>query len=139
MSAIMHSDPATEKTHAEKLYESQLQKSRQFNMWVSITWGGLFLFLVYLFSGKSFLGFETIELNLEFVRKNFLFIAEGLGQTLLVSFLSITLAIFLALFAEYRVQRTNLCRSLARNNSGYLRNDISMMDMTLGIVTNRGI
>jgi len=99
MSAIMHSDPATEKTHAEKLYESQLQKSRQFNMWVSITWGGLFLFLVYLFSGKSFLGFETIELNLEFVRKNFLFIAEGLGQTLLVSFLSITLAIFLALFA----------------------------------------
>jgi polar amino acid transport system permease protein len=68
-------------------------------MWVSITWGGLFLFLVYLFSGQSFLGFETIALNVDFIQKNFLFIAGGLGQTLLVSFLSITLAIVLALVA----------------------------------------
>ncbi|HEY5729125.1 MAG TPA: amino acid ABC transporter permease [Anaerolineales bacterium] len=86
-------------THAEQLYASDIRKSRQFNMWVSITWGGLFLFLVYLFSGQSFLGFETIELNLEFIQKNFLFIAGGLGQTLLVSFLSIALAIVLALIA----------------------------------------
>ncbi len=99
MSAIMHSDPSLEKTHAELLYESQMRKSRQFNMWVSVTWGGLFLFLIYLFSGQSFLGFETIELNLEFIQKNFLFIAGGLWQTLLVSVLSITLAIFLALVA----------------------------------------
>lgn len=99
MSAIMHSDPSLEKTHAEKLYESQLRRSRRFNMWVSISWGVMFLFLIYLFSGQSFLGFETIELNLEFIQKNFLFIAGGLGQTLLVSFLSITLAIVLALFA----------------------------------------
>jgi len=87
------------KTHAEQLYESDLQKSRRFNMWVSVTWGGLFLFLIYLFSGQSLLGFETIELNLEFIQKNFLFIAGGLGQTLLVSFLSISLAIVLALVA----------------------------------------
>ncbi|RPI66421.1 MAG: hypothetical protein EHM38_10155, partial [Geobacteraceae bacterium] len=99
MSAIMHSDPSLKKTHAELLYESQMRKSRQFNMWVSVTWGGLFLFLIYLFSGQSFLGFETIELNLEFIQKNFLFIAGGLWQTLLVSVLSITLAIFLALVA----------------------------------------
>ena len=99
MSAIMHSDPSLEKTHAEQLYASQMRKSRQFNMWVSVTWGGLFLFLIYLFSGQSFLGFETIELNLEFIQKNFLFIAGGLWQTLLVSLLSITLAIFLALVA----------------------------------------
>jgi len=87
------------KTHVEQLYESQLRNKREFNMWVSITWGLLFLFLVYIFSGKSFLGFKTIELNVEFIRKNFLFIAGGLGQTLIVSFLSITLAIALALIA----------------------------------------
>jgi len=99
MSVSRQSNLIPEKTHAEQLHESDLRKTRQFNMWVSITWGGLFLFLVYLFSGKSFLGFETIALNLDFIQKNFLFIAGGLGQTLLVSFLSITLAIFLALVA----------------------------------------
>ena len=99
MSALMHSDPATEKTHVERLYELQLRKSRQFNMWVSITWGGLFLFLIYLFSGQSFLGFETIKLDLEFIQKNFIYIAGGLGETLLVSLLSISLAIILALVA----------------------------------------
>ncbi len=99
MSARMQSDPVPGQTHAEQLYESDLRKSRQFNMWVSATWGGLFLFLVYLFSGQSFLGFETIELNLTFIQKNFLFIAGGLWQTLLVSFLSISLAIVLALVA----------------------------------------
>ena len=95
----MSTIPGTEKSHAQTLYESQLRKSRQFNMWVSVSWGGLFLFLVYVFSGQSFLGFETIALNLDFVQKNFLFIAGGLGQTLLVSFLSIALAIALALLA----------------------------------------
>lgn len=99
MSAIMHSDPALQKTHAELLYESQLRKSRQFNMWVSVTWGGLFLLLVYLFSGQSFLGFQAIALNLEFMQKNLSFIAGGVWQTLLVSFLSISLAIVLALIA----------------------------------------
>lgn len=88
-----------EKTHAQLLYESQQRTSRQFSTWVSVTWGLLFLFLVYLFSGQSFLGFETIALNLDFIQKNFLFIAGGLGQTLIVSLLSITLAIALALFA----------------------------------------
>lgn len=99
MSATIQSDPATEKTHAEKLYESQIRKSRQFNMWVSATWGILFLFLIFLFSGQSFLGIETIKLDTEFVRKNFLFISRGLWQTILVSFLSIGLAILLALIA----------------------------------------
>jgi len=99
MSVSRQSNFIPEKTHAEQLHESDLRKTRQFSMWVSITWGGLFLFLIYLFSGKSFLGFETIELNLDFIQKNFLFIAGGLGQTLIVSFLSITLAIFLALVA----------------------------------------
>lgn len=99
MSAVMHSDPGLQKTHAELLYEAQLRKSRQFNMWVSATWGVLFLFLVYLFSGQSFLGFRAIALNMDFIRKNLEFIAGGVWQTLLVSFLSISLAIILALIA----------------------------------------
>lgn len=99
MSANLQSNHVPGKTHAEQLYESDIRKSRQFNMWVSVTWGGLFLFLIYLFSGQSFLGFETITLDLDFIQKNFLFIAGGLGQTLLISFLSIILAIVLALIA----------------------------------------
>lgn len=99
MSAIRQSDSVPGKTHAEQLYESDLRKTRQFNMWVSATWGVLFLVLIYLFSGQNFLGIKTIELNTEFIRKNFLFIAGGLGQTLLISFLSIILAIVLALIA----------------------------------------
>jgi polar amino acid transport system permease protein len=99
MSAIMHSETDLVKTHAELLYEAQLRKSRQFNMWVSVTWGGLFLFLVYLFSGQNFLGFQAIALNTEFIYKNLGFIAGGVWQTLLVSFLSISLAIVLALIA----------------------------------------
>lgn len=99
MSAIMHSDPSLEKTHAEKMYESQMRKSRQFNMWVSASWGVMFLILIYLFSGQNFLGIKTITLDMEFIRKNFSYIAGGLGQTLLVSLLSITLAIVLALVA----------------------------------------
>ena len=99
MSINLQSNHVPGKTHAEQLYESDIRKSRQFNMWVSATWGGLFLFLIYLFSGQSFLGFETITLDLEFIQKNFLFIAGGLGQTLLISLLSIILAIVLALIA----------------------------------------
>ena len=99
MSASIQPSPTPGKTHAEQLFESDLRKNRRFNMWVSITWGGLFLFLVYLFSGQDFLGIKTIELNTEFIRKNFLFIAGGLWQTLLISFLSILLAIVLALVA----------------------------------------
>ena len=99
MSANLQSNQVPGKTHAEQLYESDIRKSRQFNMWVSATWGGLFLFLIYLFSGQSFLGFETITLDLDFIQKNFIFIAGGLGQTLLISFLSIILAIVLALIA----------------------------------------
>ena len=99
MSANLQSNQVPGKTHAEQLYESDIRKSRQFNMWVSATWGALFLLLIYLFSGQSFLGFETITLDLDFIQKNFIFIAGGLGQTLLISFLSIILAIVLALIA----------------------------------------
>jgi len=99
MSATVKAGPGEAKSHAELLYDAQNRKAREFNLWVSITWGGLLIFLVYLFSGSTLLGFETIELNIDFVQKNLLFIAGGIGQTLLVSFLSISLAIVLALLA----------------------------------------
>lgn len=86
-------------TQAELLYEAQQRRSRQFRMNVAISWGVLLVILAYLFSGQEFLGIRTISLDFEFIRNNIGFIAGGIPQTLLVSFLSITLATFLALLA----------------------------------------
>lgn len=68
-------------------------------MGVGATWGVLLLILIFLFSGKTVLGFETIQLDTAFMRENIVFIGSGLGQTLLISILSISLAILLALLA----------------------------------------
>ena len=101
----MHTDSTTghvvkpQLSQAELLYEAQQRKSRQFRTNVGLSWGILLLILLYLFSGQSFLGIKTIHLDFEFIRNNISFIAGGIGQTLLVSFLSISLATFLALFA----------------------------------------
>ncbi|HXF86276.1 MAG TPA: amino acid ABC transporter permease [Anaerolineales bacterium] len=99
MSSTSQAGVRTEKSHVELLHEAQLRKAQQFRRNVTLSWGILFLLLVYLFSGQSFLGFKTIQLDYEFIRNNVSFIAGGIGQTLLVSFLSITLATFLALLA----------------------------------------
>ena len=86
-------------SQAELLYEAQQRRSRQFRMNVAISWAVLLVILAYLFSGQEFLGIRTISLDFEFIRNNIGFIAGGIPQTLLVSFLSITLATFLALLA----------------------------------------
>lgn len=86
-------------SQADLLYEAQQRRDRQFRTNVSLSWGIMLLILVYLFSGQEFLGIKTIELDTEFIRNNISFIAGGLGQTLLVSFLSIILATALALLA----------------------------------------
>jgi polar amino acid transport system permease protein len=99
MGTATQTEPGAQKTHVEMLHEEQLRRERQFNRNVNVWWGIFFLVLVYFFSGQSFLGIKTIELNITFIRNNLLFIAGGVGQTLLVSFLSITLATFLALLA----------------------------------------
>jgi polar amino acid transport system permease protein len=101
----MHTDSTTghtvkpAPTQAELLYEAQQRQARNFRANVGLSWGILLLILVYLFSGQSFLGLKTIHLDFEFIRNNMFFIAGGLGQTLLVSILSITLATILALLA----------------------------------------
>jgi polar amino acid transport system permease protein len=94
-----HAEPGIEKTHVELLHESQLRSAKRFRTNVSLSWGIMFLILIYLFSGQKFLGIKTIALDTDFIRNNVLFIAGGIWQTLLISFLSITLATVLALLA----------------------------------------
>ncbi|HET9588112.1 MAG TPA: amino acid ABC transporter permease [Anaerolineales bacterium] len=86
-------------SQAELLYQAQQRKDRRFRTNVSLSWGIMLLILLYLFSGQDFLGIRTISLDYEFIRSNIGFIAGGIPQTLLVSFLSITLATVLALLA----------------------------------------
>lgn len=95
----MENKTAQQKSQADLLVEAQQRKQNQFRMGVGATWGVLLLVLIFLFSGKTVLGFETIQLDTEFMRENIVFIGSGLGQTLLISILSISLAIFLALLA----------------------------------------
>lgn len=86
-------------SQAELLYEAQQRQARNFRTNVGLSWGILLLILVYLFSGQNFLGIKTIQIDFEFIRNNMIFIAGGLGETFLVSILSIVLATILALLA----------------------------------------
>lgn len=95
----METSTTTAKSQADLLVEAQQRKQHQFRMGVGATWGVLLLVLIFLFSGKTVLGFETIKLDTEFMQKNIVFIGSGLSETLLVSILSISLAIVLALLA----------------------------------------
>jgi len=91
------------KSQAELLYDAQLRKERHFRANVGLSWGILLLFLVFLFSGQNIaLGpftLKTIQIDTEFILNEIDFIAGGLGQTLLISILSILLAMALALLA----------------------------------------
>ena len=84
-------------SQADLLFEAQQRQTRNFRRNVGLSWGMLLLILLYLFSGQGFLGFKTINLDFEFIRENISFIAEGIPQTLLLSFISIVLATILAL------------------------------------------
>jgi polar amino acid transport system permease protein len=90
-------DTAEQLSQAELLYEANQRQARNFRRNVGLSWGIMLLLLLYLFSGQSFLGTRTIRLDFEFIRENIGFIAEGIPQTLLLSFVSITLATLLAL------------------------------------------
>ncbi|NWF63215.1 MAG: amino acid ABC transporter permease [Chloroflexi bacterium] len=90
-------------SHAELLYQAQLRKERLFRAHVGVSWVILLLILIFLFSGQKIqigqLEYQTIQLDSEFILKNLIFIAGGLGQTLLISILSISVAVTLALLA----------------------------------------
>ena len=81
-----------QKSQAELLYEAQLRKQRLFRVNVTITWFLLLFFLIYLFNGP-------IKVDGAFIKENMLFIAGGVGETIRISLLSITLAMILALLA----------------------------------------
>ena len=90
---------AEQRSQAELLYEAHQRQIRDFRRNVYITWAFMLLLLIALFSGQSFLGIRTIRLDFEFIRENLSFIAQGIPQTLLLSFVSIVLATILALLA----------------------------------------
>ncbi len=92
-------DAAESLAKGNLLYEAQQRQARHFRANVILSWGILLLVLIYLFSGQKFLGIKTISLNTEFIRNNMSFIARGISETLIVSALSITLAMILALVA----------------------------------------
>jgi polar amino acid transport system permease protein len=88
------------KSQAELLYEAQLRRDRQFRVNVGLSWLVLLLIIVLMFSGSSLpFGLRGIQLDTQFIADNWNFIALGVPQTLLVSLLSIVLAMVLALFA----------------------------------------
>jgi len=92
-------DTVEQSARAELLYEAQQRQQRHFRTNVMLSWGILLLILLFLFSGRTFLGIETIQLDTQFMRDNWAFIAKGVPETLKVSFASILLAMVLALLA----------------------------------------
>src|SRR4030095_10096359 len=81
-----------QKSQAELLFEAQQRKDRLFKINVAISWVVLLGLLIFIFTGP-------IEIDTEFIRKNAVFIASGIWQTLFISVISILLAILLALLA----------------------------------------
>ncbi len=92
-------ETAQQLSQAELLFQAQQRKARHFRANVALSWGLLLLVLIYLFSGQNFLGIKTIALDYQFIRDNMGFIARGINDTLMVSALSIMLAMVLALLA----------------------------------------
>src|SRR5215207_11102457 len=85
-------DTAEQVAKGNLLYEVQQRQARHFRANVALSWGILLLILLFMFSGQNFLGIKTIRLDYEFIRNNMSFIATGINDTLLVSSLSIILA-----------------------------------------------
>jgi polar amino acid transport system permease protein len=92
-------DGSAPKSQADLIFEAQQRTELQFKTNVAISWVVLILILGFLFSGQNFLGIKTITLDTTFIKDNLLFIAGGLGETIKISLLSITLATILALLA----------------------------------------
>jgi polar amino acid transport system permease protein len=79
-----------QKPQAELLYEAQQRKVLQFRIYVGISWLALLGLLIYVFS-------VPIDLDTEFIKEKALFISTGIGETLQISLMSISLAIVLAI------------------------------------------
>jgi polar amino acid transport system permease protein len=100
---IFSKKQAAPKSQADLIYELQTSKERKFRANVGLSWFVLLFTLVFVFSGQEVtLGSKTfsgIQIDTEFMVNNLAFIAGGLGETLRISVMSITLAMILALLA----------------------------------------
>ena len=100
---IFSKKQAVSKSQADLIYELQTSKERKFRANVGLSWFILLFTLVFVFSGQEItLGsrtFSGIQIDTEFMVNNLAFIAGGLGETLRISVMSITLAMILALLA----------------------------------------
>ena len=89
------------KSQAQLIFELQQRKARRFNLWVNVSWLILLGTLFFLFSGVDWrigsLHLTTIQLDFGFMRQQFPFILGGVGLTILLAALSISLAMVLAL------------------------------------------
>lgn len=87
----------------EALYAAEQRRERVFRIHVGVSWLVMFALLMFLFSGQTLtlgsLEFNTIRLDFDFIQRNLAFVAGGMGQTILISVLSILLATLLALVA----------------------------------------
>ena len=92
-------DPADQVARGNLLYEEQQRKTRHFRANVILWWVIFLVILLILFSGQSIFGLQTINLDMDFFKINFSFIAKGIPETLKVSAASIILAMVLALLA----------------------------------------
>lgn len=85
----------------EQIVARQRRQQQRFKNGVNLSYLILLLLLAFIFSGIEFnLGFiqiRTIQLDFEFIRERIGFIFGGVGLTIVLSILSITLACILAL------------------------------------------
>lgn len=92
-------DTADQVARGNLLFEEQQRKLRHFRANVILSWVVFLFILFFIFSGQKIFGYQTIQLDMEFFRVNFKFIAQGIPETLRVSAASIILAVVLALLA----------------------------------------
>jgi len=89
------------KSQAELIFELQQRRKTRFNLGVNISWLALLGLLFLVFSGLRFdvlgLQIKTIKLDFPFIWQQGDFIGKGVGLTILMSVLSISLASGLAL------------------------------------------
>jgi polar amino acid transport system permease protein len=99
--ATSPSDPPVDNIdQADLIYELQQRRDFRFRISVYVSWVVLIALMLLAFSGLEItvLGvtISAIDLDFEFIRERWLFIAAGIGWTILLAFLSIILASTLA-------------------------------------------
>jgi polar amino acid transport system permease protein len=89
------------RSQAQQIYELQRRRRQRFNLGVNVSYIVLFALLFYAFSGLQIqvgnLRLTTIRLDWQFIGEYWYFIFGGVGLTILLSLLSISLATILSL------------------------------------------